>query len=531
MLAAHNTSNAPDTSADEWAYTIVPGDTLIGITERMLRPGTSWRVLQRLNRVANPRRLLPGHPLQVPLALLREEPLAAEVLYVRGAVEVERAGAPAAPLATGASLASADVVRTGAQSSALLRFGDGSRVLLQPQTSMRVERSVRYGASPVVDTELRLDRGGAETRVEPQPQPHFRIGTPVANLGVRGTEFRTRAAATATTVEVIAGHVEARTSATSAQRVVDAGFGAVATDAAVGAPQPLPPAPDLSGVPTLVERLPLRLSWHVADAQGRYRARVVDAEQPDRLVLDGLFGADGARWSDDLPDGRYLLRLRAIGADGVEGFEATAAFVLKARPEPPFTTRPRADERTADDPVRFAWTRNVAAARYQLQVSNTPDFATRLVDRDDLSETEVQLSLPPGTYHWRIRSIRADGDVGPWSDEQGFTRVELPPAPASQPARMTADGVLMSWRATGGVRYQLQVARDPSFATPLEDVRLEEPQWLLAKPEPGRYYMHVRSIDADGFAGPYGATQQVDVPRSRTWLWLLLPLAVGLVLA
>ena len=36
----------------------------------------------------------------------------------------------------------------------------------------------------------------------------------------------------------------------------------------------------------------------------------------------------------------------------------------------------------------------------------------------------------------------------------------------------------------------------------------------------------VKSIDADGFAGPFGAVQQLEVPSQQNWWWLLLLLLV-----
>jgi hypothetical protein len=44
------------------------------------------------------------------------------------------------------------------------------------------------------------------------------------------------------------------------------------------------------------------------------------------------------------------------------------------------------------------------------------------------------------------------------------------------------------------------------------------------------YHLRVRTIDANGFEGPYGGAQQVEVPRRFNWWWLLLlvPLAFAL---
>lgn len=520
LLAASTSAAAEET----WDYRVVPGDTLIGVRDRLLVPGSDWRVLQRLNHVDNPRRLMPASTLRIPLKMLRLQPLFAEVLYAHGDVRVERAGAAAQPLAGGERVNTGDLVRTGAQSSTVLRFADGARVVVRPDSLLRVEQSARLGSSPMVDTRLRLDGGGADTQVPKQSARRFEIRTPVANLGVRGTEFRTRATAEQTAVEVLEGNVAASGTGTQG---INAGFGTVATAQSVSSASPLLASPELTQVPRRIDRLPLNLPWvSSADAGTRYRAQVVDAQRPDQLVLDGLFTGHAARWSDDLPDGDYLLRVRAVDSRGLEGRDATAAFTLKARPEPPFITEPRAGQRTADESISFGWTIHPNAARYRLQVADTADFAQPRIDRDDVTGHALSLPLPVGTHHWRMASIRADGDTGPWGDPLQVTRVALPPPPESQPPQSTGDGVLLLWRESAGASYQVQVAREAGFAELLHDERVDAPQWLLRTPPPGRYFVRVRSIDADGFAGPFGAPQQVDVPHSLTWLWMLLPLVL-----
>jgi hypothetical protein len=529
LLLAASAARADD---EFWDFRVERGDTLIGIRDRLLRPGADWRELQRVNRVANPRRLVPGSTLRIPVALLPEQALAAEVLHAHGEVSVQRPGGAVQRLAGGENLAVGDVLRTGPQSSAVLRFADGSRVLLRPDSVLRIERTVRLGASPVIDSRVRLESGSVDTQVAPQKRPRFEVRTPMANLGVRGTEFRTHTDAGQTGVEVLAGRVAAagvdRTAGRRAESVA-AGFGALASAQGIEAPRPLLAAPPLGTVPALVERLPLRLGWSASAGAAAYRAQVFEADKSDRLVLDGLFSDPVAKWSDDLPDGRYALRVRAVDGSGLEGFDASAAFRLKARPEPPFPTAPRAASRTGDETLVFAWTKNLAAERYRLQVADSADFATPRIERDDVTGTELRVPLPVGTHFWRLASIRADGDVGPWGDVQSVTRVALPPAPASEAAQTHADGVLLSWRDSAGARYQVQVARDAGFTQLLHDEIVDAPQWLLRTPEAGSYYVRVRTLDADGFAGPYGATQQVDVPRSPPW-WLLLPVVLLLLL-
>jgi hypothetical protein len=501
---------------------VQPGDTLFDL----LRPGADWAAVQRANAIADPKRLRPGSVLRIAANLLREQPALAEVVHAYGEVTVQRATTlTALPLAAGENLAAGDVVRTGAQSSATLRFVDGARLLLRPDSELKVERLAqsRGGAS----TTLRLERGSADSAVPVQPgaaTPRYEMRTPHANLGVRGTEFRTATDAGATRLEVLEGRVGARRA--RAEAVVGAGFGAVsAADAASGmaAARALPEAPALTGLPERIERMPLRLPWQ-AQAGTRVRAQVFSTEATPRLLLDGVFDAAPARWNNDIADGRYELRVRAIGADGLEGRDARAAFELDARPEPPFIAAPAADSRTIDDSVRLAWTRNAAAARMRVQVADSADFAAPRLDRKDVEGTELRVSVPLGTHHWRVATITADGDQGPFSDAQRFTRIAPPPAPPPAEPQASADGLLLRWpaQALPGMRWQVQVARDAAFTQSVIDQTVAEPQVLLRDPPAGDYFLRVKTIDADGFAGPFGQTQQIELPRSPWW-WLIVP--------
>jgi hypothetical protein len=535
LLVAGAPLGAAVPPAESLAYRIEPGDTFIGVTARLLRPGTGWRELQRANPRMDPLRLPPGGTLHIPSHLLQETAELAEVLHAHGSVTLARPGATAAPLAGGERLRRGDQVRTGEQSSATLRFADGARVLLRPQSSLVIDKTVRLGPGGPVHSMLGLDTGAADAQVPPQAtpprQPRFHIRTPVANLGVRGTEFRTSTDGRQTRLEVLEGAVALRNTGASKAttgRPVAAGFGATAAPGATTAPEALLPPPDLAATPTRIERLPLTFGWAALPGASGYRAQVFDAAgSAERLRLDGLFTAAGARWADDLADGAYELRVRAVAASGLEGRDARLGFTLKARPEPPLLSAPAADARVGADRIDFAWARHPQAARYRLQVADDAGFSAPRIDRDDLTTTTATVELPVGTHHWRLASIRADGDTGPWGDAQQVTRVELPPAPAPEPPQAEADGVRLRWGAgKPGTRYQVQVSRDAAFAGLLHDAEVDTPAWLLPSPEPGLYRVRVRAIDAEGFRGPFGAPQEVEVPRSPWWLLLGLPLVL-----
>jgi len=522
LFAATAWAQAPagSTADAAWRYRIQPGDNLFELSKTYLNGPASWRELQKLNRVADPLKLTPGAELRLPIRLLRREASVAQAVFTQGEVSLLRAPASTAvPLTSGTELRSGDILRTGEQGSLTLRFVDGSRLLLAPRSEVALEQLLVYGRSAIPAMQLRLNKGSADSKVQKAPQrpPDYELKTPSLNLGVRGTEFRVQLAedGRSTAAEVLEGVVAA------GPLKVESGYGVVM---APGERQPrlarLPAAPDLSGLPTRLERIPLNLGWQATPGASAYRVQVYAAGDFERLLLDGRFNSPRAAWAD-LPDGRYSLRVRAIDALGLEGLAADALFTLKARPEPPFITAPAANASLYGERVELAWSKPVNAQRYRLQLATAEDFATPLQDRSDLGDTAHALNLPPGRYLWRLASIAAGEDQGPFGDAQAFTVKPIPPTPALAPPAIGDQALQFRWAAAAGVaRYQLQWARDPEFKQLIAEPSSEAPELTLPRPEAGVYYLRVRSVDAEGYAGPYGTAQQVEIPRPY-WYWLL----------
>jgi hypothetical protein len=507
----------PPAAAPAWSYRVAKGDNLYSVARTYLAPGVGWQKLQRFNRVVDPRRLAPGRELRLPLAWLRAEATVATVAFVQGQARRDNDGAV---LKAGDTLKPGDLLVTEADASVTLQLADASRVLVAGGSRVRMESLLSFGRSGVISSRLGLEKGEADSRVNPAGAPGTRydVRTPALTLGVRGTEFRVRVDDAATTTEVTEGRVAAQRSKT--ERPIGAGFGMVAAaTGALSAAQPLPEAPGLTTLPTLYERVPLAFSWPPLAGAEAYRAQVFVEGNLNQRLLDGVFERPAAQWAD-LPDGRYVLQVRARNAQGLEGRDGRLVFTLKARPEPAFTSAPRDEGRVYGEQVQFKWTTVAAAQRYRLQVASESRFQSTLFDRSDIESTEFRLSLPPGRYHWRLASIAQGNDQGPFSDSASFELRETPPPPPVDKPKAEGDKLVFRWRArSGDDTYDVQVARDPAFKELLLERRENLPELLLDTPKAGTYYLRVRTIESDGFVGPYGAAQQFEVPRSLWW-WL-----------
>jgi hypothetical protein len=526
-------ASVPATADTEYRHTTRRGDTLIGLANEMLLNPHNWPKLQKLNGIADPYHILPGTVLRIPVALMRREPASVRVTATSGDVRAD-----GKQLAVGNTLERGAEVATGAQGFATIELIDGSRLVLQPDSRMKIEESSRYRNTNFPDTRLRLDAGRIESIVTKTsaPRPQYRIDTPTSTIGVRGTRFRVGADDTsgASRTEVTDGTVGVRGAGVKGTigeaAPVAAGFGVLAeADGKVSPPVALLPPPELGDLPTLQERTIVRFVFPPLAGAQSYRVQVgADAEM--RKVLAEAVSAKPEAKFADLPDGTYTLRVRAIDMKGLEGRDADRAFTLKARPEPPFAVAPLSGTKLVAESVELEWTTNPDAARYRVQIARDEQFTRVVADIDGVEGTTIMPArkLAPGDYFWRARSVRGSGDLGPWGDAQHFVLKPLPANP--EPPKIDDSHATFGWSSEAGQTFLFQLARDEQFTDIVAEQHLDAPTTILARPLPDTYYMRVRATDPDGFVGPFTRPQKFDVPYPPPpwWLPLFLLAPLGL---
>jgi len=520
-------------SAQEWIYTVRPGDTLWDVSAKYLNNPAKAFKLQALNAIDDPYHIPPGTTIRVPLRWLKVKRYDVRVISVHGEVElISSSHAGAAPLEIGTLLSTGDTLRTGATGSVALELVNKSQILLNAGTQVTLGALDQYGASDVYRTKVDVASGGVESKVTKRRQPatRFEIGTPAAVTAVRGTDFRvgfddaTRAAR----LEVISGEV--RLSGAGGGATVPSGFGVVASaDGVPSGVTKLLPAPDLAGLPSIVDRVPIEFVFRKPLAEDGWRAQITPLNDPSTLIFDRLDKGERIH-GPDAPDGRYVLHVRAVDSQGLEGLNAAHVFTLKARPEAPILVYPPPDAAVLEVRPEFKWARNEQAATYHFQLAATAEFSSVLADIPDLAVTDAapELNLKQGFYYWRVAARSATEGIGPFSDAQRF-RIP-PPGPRAEPPQMSEHEIAFRWRAgEPGQQYEFQFASDMAFAELINQSTSVSPEAKVSRPEAGRYYVRVRTIDVDGYSGPFGTPQSIDVPPPPPPKWLLL-LPLGLLL-
>ncbi len=516
LLLLHLAFASTFSQATEWEYSVRRGDTLIGLAQRYFVDPGKWVELQKRNAVRNPYKLQPNTVLRVPIDWLREVPVTASVAILQGSATLTRANEKFA-ITLGETLLAGDLLQTEKDGAVVLKFVDGSKLLVLKDSALKLNRLGSFPKTGMATTELYLERGRVESQVQKftGAASRYEIRTPMAQLGVRGTDFRVGIddGGNAGLAEVLEGGVKA----TANDTVVDLqkGFGTrIALGQAPSSPVQLLPAPDLSPIPELIDRTPIRFRWVPSKNATGYRVQIEREQQSDVILDDALFKSTEASFPD-LPDGKYAMRVRAIDTNGLEGYNAARQIIVKARPEPPFLQAPSDKIVVRGDHPQFRWAKVSEAAHYHFQLGRDPLLTEKIIDTRELQNVEFvpTTPLPPGEYFWRVASLRESGDHGPFGDLQRFTLKGIPVvASGAVPPQMDEKTLTLQWKSgSPGQTYHLQLARNRDFSPLLKDEHLKEAKIELQRPSAGTIFMRVKAIDDDGYEGPFGSPQEIQV--------------------
>jgi hypothetical protein len=121
---------------------------------------------------------------------------AGRVVSTQGVVSVQRASGAIGTISKDSPIRNGDTIQTQARSTVRLRMTDGSEMLVRPESTLRVENYAFVQARPQEDSlVLQLLRGGMRTvtgLIGKRKPDSFRLGTTIATIGVRGTDFVAR---------------------------------------------------------------------------------------------------------------------------------------------------------------------------------------------------------------------------------------------------------------------------------------------------------------------------------------------------
>ena len=506
-----------------YTYRAVEGDTLIKLANRFLIKKNEWQVLQKHNTIENPNRIPVGTSIRIPVSVMRTEAAPAVVTASRGRVE-----SSARSVAPGLVVSEGDTLKTGDDGFVTIKLADGSTLTVQSKSSVRMETARQFSnTGGVADTVVRLDAGRLETRaaIQKGPAARYEIRTPTSNMGVRGTVFRVGADDTGKKgqSEVIEGLVGVEATTIKASAIeLPAGFGSIA-EAGKPPSQPvaLLPPPDLAALAAEFTRPEIKVAFPPVVGAVAYRAQVGSDRAFTNMVAD-VSSAESSAAFAGLPDGELYFRARGIDNLGLEGKDAIHVFRVKARPFAPALQLPLDNARLGSGQAKFSWQPAPEASAYRVQIAEQADFSKPVVEKTSLTLPVLVLDAPlkSGAYVWRVASLTAKGDAGPWGDIQRFevraTAPQLKPKRDSKKIILELDN--------GAIQpYQVQVARDERFVRIVSDGIVRGPEADLSSLSQNVYYVRIRAVTpgtdaASAATSDWSESGMLEVYANDWWL-------------
>lgn len=376
-------------------YGIKRGENLFTIASRYFDRTSSIGLVQRLNRITNPRSIPVGTRLRIPLAILRTEPLTASIISARGTVKIRKGGHPidAKP---DMQLTQGTLIETGNDGFISLALPNGSRISLPTLSRLSIIHLRRFTLTQSIDFDFLVEEGKATTKAAPLGSGNnlFRIRTPRSVAAVRGTEFRVGVQNAADLTEVLEGIVAANATGQPAVPVAS-GFGVIIADGRI-AKEALLAAPSLNA-PGKVQVDPLvRLGFEAVAGASAYRVQIAaDASFSD--VVAEARSQEPKFTLPDIPNGGLFVRASAIAASGLEGMSQTYSM-RRALTSLGGTADLDADRLT------FKWSGSGEGFRlYRFQLMANTATGAPIVDEPGLTVSGLSLkALDPGTYFWRV---------------------------------------------------------------------------------------------------------------------------------
>ena len=318
-------------------YVVRPSDNLSKFGRDMLISPRAWNEVARFNQLKDPNVIFPGQKLNIPLRFLKSVAAGGKVISAEGDVTLQ--GNTMQP---GATLADGAKIKTGANSSAVIELGDGSRVKILPGSLAEIVTNRDYamrdasksGSTNWFSGLMRLSEGALEALASKTAKraKDLQIETPTSLVGVRGTEFRVAfddPLGKAARTEVIEGQVRADNPAQKSGADLPKGTGAVVDPGEKEVKVVmLLPAPDLTGIPSDV--LKPQGGWPMPTLAGAraYQVQVASDEQFEKIVRS-LRVDTGTADLGSLPNGNWFARVRGIDAVGLEGFNSVKLIAVK----------------------------------------------------------------------------------------------------------------------------------------------------------------------------------------------------------
>lgn len=495
-----------------WEYQMVEGDSLWKISHNFLKDWRLWQKLQQFNEVQFDTKMRPGSRIKIPVQWLNMKDAPARILSAAGTVSLYDETGTQLPYTDKTPIKAGYMLETKAESTALLAFEDGSKMLVQQETRVEFDTASTIGSGLVYSYKVDLPQGKIENRANPlrTPGSTFLVETPSSVTATRGTIYRVGTDGLVTGTEVTHGHVSVGNEL--GEVAVQQGFGLITEK---GKPPSKPvmllPAPVVEPDLGRFRYLPSSVQWQGVKGAVQYRVQLSLSETFASLSYDLLLDQSSLLLPLAIDDGRYYMRVRAIDAAGLEGADALAQFIVAANPLPAVQLTNTIKVKQYNDDINLRWSQVKGAQKYVVEVALASDKRA-IVHRSAPIDTpfyRFRLDDRYGDYQWRVTGINADEQVGPAGHYGKFELIQRPYRPSAE--SLNPRELVVSWPfVPENTAFQVQLARDEGFTDIVVDKAADSSVNSLGDVAGGAYFLRYVVIDANGKISTKSPTHQLN---------------------
>lgn len=215
--------------------------------------------------------------------------------------------------------------------------------------------------------------------------------------------------------------------------------------------------------------------------------------------------------------GSYFVRVRAVSAKGAPGDFQNLGRVTIGNDQPllaqvdPISILAATPEAEPEPvPVALQWSPAPLAKQYEIELSETPDFAVSQKLTSTNPKKDIRLKRP-GTTYYRVRGLNAAGTAVTEYSSSGQLRYDFRLPLAAPKLIEPIAGVTLFfqqskstpfWMGWGSVRqattYILQIGQDPEFSKPVLQHRTDQLSFLMKQNLPlGKLYWRVKAQNTE----------------------------------
>ncbi|MFH2133847.1 MAG: FecR domain-containing protein [Pseudomonadota bacterium] len=398
-------AETPLPGPDDVIIEVRAGDTLGDLARTQMDVPSRWRDVANYNLLPDPNLIEPGQQLRIKRIWLKSRSGSLKVEVVTGEAT-----------ANGKSLKAGDWIPAGArvltaQGGALrLRMPDTSLVNMLESSDLKVEK-LEQRADGVFSSLLRLVTGQIDAfkAKHEAGMADLSVAGRNATVGIRGTHFRVRQDGVVTFTEVEEGTVAFDATQTPVVLALNAREGSVANGRDAAQVVPLLSEPVYPALPSTFDTP--YIEWTMGEQEGalRYVGELSQNEAFSAQLVSVRSDGKTIRLNE-LPNGRYWLKLRAVDSHGLQGMEGKIGFEVKVPPRQFAMTKVYVSGKQ----LQLRWVGRKQSVSYQVQVAPHQDFQHLLLD-EKTAENWIDMPRPQsGRYFLRVRQIFSGGQVGAW---------------------------------------------------------------------------------------------------------------------